>query len=192
VKRLQGLNLFASAGKLDRLPRDVPYRQRGPAAAVAIELGQDVAGDANVLVKRPGQIGSFLARHGIDHQQDFVRRDGLFNARQLGHHVVIDLLAPGRIDDGGIDALLAGPLDPLAGDLDRIGLRALFKNRNLGLLTQRDELIYRSRPVDVSCDHEGAALLFAQVQGQLGRGRGLAAALQAGHQHDRGRGFGLG
>ena len=51
VKRLEILQLFAHAGELDRLARDRLQTQRRAAARVAVQLGQDRAGD----VAAPGR-----------------------------------------------------------------------------------------------------------------------------------------
>ncbi len=49
------------------------------------------------------------------------------------------------------------------------------------------ELLARGGPVDVDGDEHGAMASLFEPCGELGRGGGLAAALQAGHQHDAGR-----
>ena len=43
--------LLAGGGEHDRLAGDVPHRQRGTTAGVAVELGEDDAGEADAVVE---------------------------------------------------------------------------------------------------------------------------------------------
>ncbi len=49
---LQRVGLFAGADQLDRLAGDLTHRQRGAAAAVAVDAGQHDAGEADALIER--------------------------------------------------------------------------------------------------------------------------------------------
>ena len=62
---------------------------------------------------------------------------------------------------------------------------ALLVDGGAGLPADLHELLDRRRPVDVAGrDRHRRVVLLAQHLGQLGRGRRLAGALQAGHQDD--------
>ena len=53
----------------------------------------------------------------------------LADPRELGHQVLVDVEAAGGVDDEDVAALLAGPLERPAGDLDRVGFGAPARRR---------------------------------------------------------------
>ena len=73
VKGLELVELFADAGELDRPLRDLAHRERRAAAGVAVELGEDEAGDAERLVEMRGHADRLLAGRGIGDEQHFLR-----------------------------------------------------------------------------------------------------------------------
>ena len=81
---------------------------------------------------------------------------------------------------------LAGRLDAVARDGDRVAA-LLAVHRDVDLLAQHGQLLGGRRAVDVAGHEHRGAPLGAEVPRQLGAAGGLAGALQAGHQHDRGR-----
>ncbi len=70
VELLELVELLAHADELDRLAGDGPDRQRGAAAGVAVELGQDHAVVVEGLVERLGDVDRVLAGHGVEHEQN--------------------------------------------------------------------------------------------------------------------------
>ena len=52
VERLELVELLAGTGEEDRLADDLLHRQRGAAARVAVDLGEDHAVEADRLVER--------------------------------------------------------------------------------------------------------------------------------------------
>ena len=72
-ERLELIELLADAGELDRTLRDLAHRERRAAARVAIELGQNDAGDAQRLVKMRGHADRLLAGGRVGDEQDFLR-----------------------------------------------------------------------------------------------------------------------
>ena len=52
IELLQRVELFAGADQLDRLAGDRAHRERGAAAAVAVDAGEHDAGEADALVER--------------------------------------------------------------------------------------------------------------------------------------------
>jgi len=76
-------------------------------------------------------------------------------------------------------------LHALPGDLDRIpAVLAVHRNAELG--GERFELVGRRRTVHVAGDEQRAPPLLLEKARKLGRGCGLAGALET-HQHDDGR-----
>ena len=69
-----------------------------------------------------------------------------------------------------------------------LGVGAALVDVGPGLLAQGDQLLDGRRPVDVAGGQgDAGAVLDAQVARQLGAGRRLARALEAGHEDDRRR-----
>ena len=64
MERLEVVELFAGAGELDRLAGDFAEAERRAAARIAVELGQDRAGDAQCLVKMRGDADRLLPGGG--------------------------------------------------------------------------------------------------------------------------------
>ena len=79
---------------------------------------------------------------------------------------------------------------PARAAADRIG--GLAEDGDTGLVAQDPELLDGGRALEVGADQERVAALLLPPQRQLGRGRRLARALEAGHQHDGGRPRGVG
>src|SRR5205807_1335705 len=77
------------------------------------------------------------------------------------------------------------PLDPVTDDADRIGA-VLAVHRNLDLAAELLELVDRRGTLEVRRHERRRSSFFAQQQRQLGRGSGLAGALQPGEE-DHGR-----
>ena len=75
----------------------------------------------------------------------------------------------------------ARALDPLARGRDRVGA-LLAEDRDLELAAELLELVDRGRALEVGGDEAGLAALLAQQQRELGGGRRLARALEAGEQ----------
>ena len=73
VERLEVVELLAGTGEEDRLADDFLHRQRGTAARVAVDLGEDHAVEADRLVERVGDVDRFLTGHRVDDEQRVVR-----------------------------------------------------------------------------------------------------------------------
>ena len=61
------------------------------------------------------------------------------------------------------------------------------EHRHVDLLGQRAQLLHGGRALEVGADEHRVAALLLEPAGQLGRGGGLARALEAGHEHHGGR-----
>ena len=71
MERLDIGQLFADAGKLDGLACDGTNRERGAAACVAIELGEDHACERDGLMEAFCDVDRVLTGHGVHDEQDF-------------------------------------------------------------------------------------------------------------------------
>ena len=164
------------------------HGERRTAAAVAVDLGEDHAGEREALVEGLGRVDGVLAEHGVDHEERF---NGLEEGVELGnllHHRLVDGQTAGRVDDEHVEELASGMVDGGSGNLERLladGAREPFGARLFG---HRLELFDGGRTIDVGGHRENLlALRFDEVLGQLASARRLARALKAGEKDDSGR-----
>ena len=114
--------------------------------------------------------------------------DDLLDPRQLGHQRLVDVQAPGGVDDQHVLAVALGLVARPGGDLDRVGVGPALVDGRAGLVADLDELLDGGGAVDVAGgDADRGAVLLAQEARELGGGGRLARALEAGHQDHRRR-----
>ena len=164
------------------------HGERRTAAAVAVDLGEDHAGEREALVEGLGRVDGVLAEHGVDHEERF---NGLEEGVELGnllHHRLVDGQTAGRVDDEHVEELASGMVDGGSGNLERLladGAREPFGARLFG---HRLELFDGGRTINVGGHRENLlALRFDEVLGQLASARRLARALKTGEKDDSGR-----
>ena len=90
MEDLQRVGLLAGAEELDRDAGDGGDRQRRTAAGIAVDLGQDQAGDGHGGHERLGDGDGLLAGHRVDHEQRLDRPDGGVDGRDLGHQRLVN------------------------------------------------------------------------------------------------------
>ena len=184
VEGLDVGELLADAAELDGLARHRAHGQGRAAAGVAVQLGEDHAVHAELLVEGLGHVHGVLTGHGVHHQEDFLGLHGLLDPRQLVHQLGVDVQPAGGIDDQHVPAVVPGVLDGLLGSLDGI-LGALLEHGHLHLLAHHLQLLDGRRAVDVAGGQHGLLALLGQVAGQLGGHGGFARALKAAEHVDR-------
>ena len=185
IEILDGVELFAGADELDRLAGDRAHRQRGAAAAVAVDPGQHDAGEIEPLVEAFGQIDGVLAGQRVGDQQHLVRIGGAAHLRRFAHQLLVEREPAGGIEQHHVIAAEPRRLLGAGGDLHR---RLAFDDRqrvDVDLLAEHGELLHRRRPAGVERGHQHLALeTVGEALGDLGGGRGFARALQADHHDD--------
>jgi hypothetical protein len=127
VKRLEFLQLLAHAGELDRLARDGLQAQRRAAAGVAVQLGQDRAGDVQGLVK---MVATLTASWPVAASSTSRISCGLVKSRkphQFLHQRLVNLQAAGRVENEGVAVILPGEIQRLAGDFQDVRFPFLTK-----------------------------------------------------------------
>ena len=118
VEDLEGVGLLAGAQELDRDAGDRADRERGAAAGVAVDLGQDEAGDRDGAGEALGDGHGLLAGHRVHDQQRLDRAwSPSATAADLVHERVVDGQAAGGVDDHDVAADALGVLDAAAGDV---------------------------------------------------------------------------
>ena len=130
-------------------------------------------------------VDGLLAGHRVEDEQDVRRLRRVPDARELLHQLLVDVQAAGGVDDDDVVARLAGRVEPVLDDLDRI-LRVAAVDGDLDLAAELLELVDRGRPLQVGRDQRRLLPVLAQQQRELGGRRRLAGALEAGEQ-DHGR-----
>ncbi len=177
------VELLADRGELDRLAGDRLDRERRAAARVSVELGQDHAVERDALVEGLRDGDGFLAGHRVEHEQDVRRLRRLPHRGELLHQRLVDVQAPGRVEDDHVPALTARLLDPVGDRLNRVWP---CKDGDLELAAELLELLDGGRAREVGRDERGRVPFLAQEKRELRGGGRLARALQAGEQ-DHGR-----
>ena len=171
--------------ELDRDAGDGRDRQGGAAARVAVDLGQDQAGDGHGGDERLGDGDRLLAGHRVDDEERLDRMDGGVDRGDLGHERLVDGQATGGVEDDHVADLAPGGLDAVADDVHDRGAGRRAVDRDVEALAERLELVGGGGSVRVRGDEERTAAELDDVSGELGgRGR-LARALEADHRHDR-------
>ena len=123
VEDLEGVGLLAGAQELDRDAGDGGDAERGAAAGVAVDLGQDEAGHRHGGDERLGDRDGLLAGHRVDDEQRLDRLDRVVDGGDLGHERLVDAEPAGGVEDDDVADLALGGLDALAGDVGDRGAR---------------------------------------------------------------------
>ena len=186
VEVLELVELLADRGELDRPARDLLDGERGSPASVAVELRHDDAVEGDALLERARDVDGFLARHGVEHEQDVQRLRRLRDPLELGHELLVDVQAAGGVEDHDVEAVPASGVDSALGGCDRV-VRVERIDGNLDLPPELLELIDRGRSLEVACDESRALPLTAQEECELGGGCRLSRALEPREEYDRGR-----
>ena len=186
MELLERVTLLTHADVLDRFLGRTVDRERRATSRVAVHLREDHTRDAQGVVEALRDAHGVLAGHAVGHEQDLVGLHRVLHAAQLVHHRLIDLEAPGGVDDDHPVALLScqfhtGPHDP-----HDIGRRAVRIHRHIELLPERLELVDGGGTIHVRCHEPHRAPLALELPRELRARRGLPRSLQPDH-HDDGR-----
>jgi len=183
---LQAVELFAGAHELDRHARDRAHGDGCAAARVTVYFGQDQPGQADALVEALGDAHCFLAGHRVGDEQNLGGLRALADGDQLVHHLVVNLQAPGSVEQDDRRIGVAGRLHAARTDIWRRGGCPFLVVRDVRLPGQRHELVYGGGAIGVASYQERAATVAAQHESQLSGGCRLAGALQT-DKHDHAR-----
>ncbi len=199
VEEFEVVQAFAGGRKHDRFAGHGRHGQCGTAAGIAVELGQDDAGEVDALVKCQRRVHGVLADHGIDYEQDFVGNDRPADLAGLFHHVRVDAEASGGVHDHDVVQGAAGLFDAGAGDGDGIaggvlefggGAGVRSEHGHTGALADHLKLGHGVGALQVTGDEHRAVALGLEPLGELAGEGCLAGALQAREHDDGGAGLG--
>ena len=99
VEGVYGFHLFASTNKLDGLIDNGTNGECSTTTGVTIQLGENHTGVVQSVVEFLGSVNGILTGHGIHHEEDFVRIDGILDVRNLLHQLLIDSQTTSGIHD---------------------------------------------------------------------------------------------
>jgi len=165
VERFEILGFFAGAHELDGLADNGTKGECGTAAGIAIELGQDGAGDAKGLVEVGGDVYGLLAGGGVEDEEDFGGLDQVLEADEFLYERFIDLKPAGSIEDQGIAGRGGGVGEGIAADLEDILLPGLEEDGDVEFVTEDLELVHGGGAIHVCGDEEDLAALFLEEAG---------------------------
>ena len=184
IEILERVELFAGADQLDRLAGDRAHRQRGAAAAVAVDAGEHDAGEADALVEAAREIDRVLAGERVGDEQHFVRVGGAAHLGRLAHHRLVERDAAGGVEHHHVVAAEPRRLLRARRDLHRRLAGDDRQRLDADLPAEHGELLHGRRTARVERGHQHLALArVGEALGDLGGGGGFARALQADH-HD--------
>jgi hypothetical protein len=186
MERFEIVELLADADELDRFSGDRFEAQGGPATGVAVEFGEDGAGNVEGLIELGGDVDGFLAGGSIENEENFLGFDQVTELDQFLDERFVDLEPAGGIEEEGVAVLSPGVLERFAGESEQVRFTAAQEDRKIELTPQRFELIHGGRAMEIGGDQERLASLFQEEACEFAGGGGLAGAVETNHE-DAGR-----
>ncbi len=167
VERLELVELLAGTREEDRLADDLLHRQRGTAARVAVDLGEDHTVEADRVVERLRDVHRFLSGHRVDDEQRVLRLHRVGDRAELVHQIGVDLQTTRGVDDDEVATEALRFFDRAPGDAHRIG--GLAVERHVDPTREHAELLDRGRALQVGADEQRVQALRLQQPRQLRR-----------------------
>ena len=130
---LEVVELLTGTGKFDGLAGNGPCGKCGTSAGVTVQLGEDDAVDADLIVERGCHVDGVLTGHGVDDQQDLVRVDGRLDVLQFLHELFVYVETTGGVDKDVVIPLVFRQADTVLCNFDRVALSG-FVYRDTGVL----------------------------------------------------------
>src|SRR5215210_6991403 len=185
VEELQVVVLFADADEADRHARHGADREGRAAAGVAVELGEDGAGQRQGGGELLGALHRVLAGHRVGHEQGLVRLDPVGEAADLVHQRLVDMEAAGGVHDHHVVSALAGDGEGALAESDHGLSRVRLQHRHVDAAADLLELLDGGGALQVAGDEKRVLAALLEALGQLARGGRLARALEAAEHDDR-------
>ena len=186
-ERLERVVFFADADEFHGRAGDFADGKRRAAARVAIEFGEDHAGDAEALVKFAGGAHGVLPDHGVGDEQNFRGIELALEHGELVHQLVVNVQAAGGIDQNHVAGGKLCFADGAAHDFERLVGAGAGPDGSAGGFGDLRELFAGGGAIDVGGNDDGAVAVLGEPFAELAGGGGFAGALQAADQPDRRR-----
>ena len=94
IERFELVDLFADTGELDGLLGDLAEREGGAASSVAVELGEDDAGEAEGVVEMFGDADRLLTGGRVADEEDLLRSQRFLELLELFEEWLVDFWRP--------------------------------------------------------------------------------------------------
>ena len=184
---------LAGGGEQDRGAGDAAHGQGRTAAGVAVELGEDHAGEADAVAECDRGVDGVLTDHGVQDEEDLVGDDGVADADRLVHHLGVHAQTAGGVHDDDVVTISACLLDTGAGHGHRVAHAVAGFGRphvHPGALGDDAQLRDGVGALEVGGHQQDALALVAQPAAELPGQGGLTGALETGEHDDRGAAVG--
>ena len=185
MERLEVVELFAHADKLNRLAGNGLNTQGGTTTGVTVKLGQDHPVQFQPLVEFLRRVDRVLTGHRIADQINLVRVDGFRDHGDLVHHLFVNMQTTSGIKNHDIEAVFSGVFKTVLGNLNRV-LNTVFPiDLHAQLLAERTQLLDRGGALQVIGHHQRfLAVFFDDQLGQFGRSGRFTGTLEPCHHYD--------
>ncbi len=193
VEDVEVLQRLTGGGEHNRTTGQVRDRQCGTAARVTVELGEHHPGEAHTVGECLRRGDGVLTDHGVDDEQDLVRRGHVTDGGGLAHHVGIHAETARGVDDDHVVQAASGVFHRVTGDCDRVTHAVAGFGRvhlHTGPTGHNLKLRDRVRTLKVGGDEKRGVALGLEPPAELAGQRRLARSLQARQEDDGGRRLG--
>ena len=180
------------------------HREGGTAAGVRVELGEDDAVDRQSFIEDPRRVDGVLPRHRVDYEVGLVGTNGVADAVQFLHEVVVDVQSTRGVEQQHVVFVLLRLAVGSLADTDRHARRRAVLGAFVRLGVEPDlrlslavlgdafdhqpQLLDRGGTLQVGGGHQHAATALFEPGGELPARRRLPRTLQAAdHEHRRAR-----
>ena len=168
VEGFERFGFFADAEEFDRFAGDVADGKCRTAACVAVDFGENDAGERQHVVEGFGGVGGVLAGHAVHHEQGFYRLQLRVQGADFVHQRVVDVQAAGGIDDEDVKVLAFGKVVGARGDVRRFFAGIGRNEGRADLSGQRFQLFYCCRTVHVSGNERDFFLFVDEFAREFG------------------------
>lgn len=174
------VEFFAFADEFDGFAGDGAHGECGAAAGVAVEFGEDDAGDADGVVEVLGDGDGLLSGGGVGDEECFLGFEEVVEAFEFGDEAFVDFLAAGGVEEEDGALLGFGPDEGFLGDFEDVGFAGGGGVAgDVDLFREGGELVDGGGAVEVAGDEEGAAAFFFEAACEFGGGGGFTGAVEA-------------
>ena len=193
VEALEVGQALTGGGEQNRGAGHAAHGQGRAAAGVAVELGEDHAGEADAVAEGDRGVDGVLTDHGVQDEEDLVGGDRIADADRLVHHLGVHTQAAGGVHDDDVVTAGTRVLDAGAGHRHRVAHAVAGLGRphvHPGALGDDAQLGHGVGALEVGGHQQDALALVAQPASELSGQGGLTGTLETGEHDDRGAAVG--
>ena len=102
MEGIDSLHLLTSTNELDGLVHHGTDRESSTTTGITVKFGKDNTGIVKAVIELLGGVHCILTGHSINHEEYFVRIDGILDVGNLLHQFLVDSQTTGGIDNDNI------------------------------------------------------------------------------------------